>query len=179
MQAKRALTLVELLVSLSIAAMLAVAALQATASLARSERVLRREAERPEHLRAALETVVGADLIHAHHFRETAGGFAVQTHGRLAPGTLRLEHVPAEVTYQVRKVAERPYLVRLQRAADQEDLVELAAAGVRQVRLVPAKPVNANAEGWRPIAGPCVVRLEFDDAGAQTLEIRRPETGPN
>lgn len=179
MRGKQALTLVELLVSLTIAALLAVAALQATASLARSERAVRREADRPEYLKAALETIIGTDLVHAHHFREVPGGFAVQTHVRLTAGTLRLEHVPSEVTYRSRKVADRPYLVRIQETAGEKATAELVAAGVRDARFVPAKPVNANAEGWRPIASACVVRLDFEAAGAGTLEVRRGENGPN
>lgn len=179
MRVNRGLTLVELLVSLTIAALLAVAALQATASLTRSERVVRREADRPERLKPALETIIGADLVHTHHFREAPGGFAVQTHVRLSAGTLRLEHVPSQVTYQVRKVADRPYLVRVQEAPGEKAVVELVAAGVRDARFVPAKPVNANAEGWKPVAGACLVRLEFDATGAETLEIRNPQDSPN
>ncbi|MBE3070514.1 MAG: prepilin-type N-terminal cleavage/methylation domain-containing protein, partial [Planctomycetes bacterium] len=112
MRPRRGLTLVELLSGLAIAAMLAAAALGVTTALARSELALRRAQAGPETLGAALKALLEMDLVHAHHWRAVEGGFALQTTARLTGPTLRLEHVPAEVTYRVVRAGDSAYLVR-------------------------------------------------------------------
>ncbi len=181
MKVRAGLTLVELLASLVIAAMLMAAALGATVSLARSELAVRRQAAGPEPLRPALEDLVGSDLLHAHHYREARDGFAVETDVRLAAGTLRLEHVPAVVTYQVRKVGEQSCLLRTQETAPEPPRTELVALGVGGAALVPQKEGRANAYGWKPMTGPCAVRLAFGQAGSEgaALVVRVPGRSPD
>jgi prepilin-type N-terminal cleavage/methylation domain-containing protein len=176
MPRKKGLTLVELLVSLAIAAILVVAALGASASIARAHLKVHQDDVRPERLQDALQTIVGMDLLHGHHYRDAVDGFSVQTYASLATGTLRLEHVPAVATYRIRKVGERTHLVRVQETAGQVLQMELVAADVRSVRLVPAKPVNPGPDGWKPLVGPCVVQVEFASGIVEVKDLERGQT---
>jgi prepilin-type N-terminal cleavage/methylation domain-containing protein len=174
---RRAFTLIEVLVSLTIVAMLVVAALAVSTSLARSELTIRKKAAGPENLQAALEAMVGTDLQHAHHYKTTSAGFSFQAHAHLAAGSLALEHLPAVVTYEVRTVGERQCLVRTQEASGEAVRTDLVAMAVRSVRFQPAKKPGGTSE-WKAISGTCVVAVEFGEPGSPLtieLEVKRLE----
>jgi len=165
------LTLVELLASLTIAAMLMVTALTATVSMARSEGVLRRETEAERAEGPVLEALLEADLLHAHHWQPVPEGFTIQTTAYLAPRTLRLEHVPSTVTYRVETVNEQSCLVRVQEVSADPPWGEVVAVGVSHAALVPAKDIRANAYGWKPLPVACEVRLTFAEDGQPARSV--------
>jgi len=165
MNPRRGLTLVELLASLTVTALLTAAALTATVSMARSELALRRRDEDQRAAGPVLEALLEADLLHAHHWRPVAEGFSVQTGARLAPRTLRLEHVPATVTYRVETVEAQCCLVRVQAAPPEAPREALVAVGVRRAELVPDKDIRANAHGWKPLPAGCEVRFTLAAKG--------------
>ena len=174
----RGLTLVEVLVSLVIVAMLMAAAMGITASLARSQVVLRKADAGPERLAQAVEAILKTDLLHAHHHRAARDGFSVQTSAHLVARSLALEHLPTAVTYQVRRVGERPCLFRTQAGGLEKLETDLVAIGVRAVRFMPGKDVQPNAEGWKPFAGRCAVEVEFEPTG-ETFEVAVAEDRSN
>ena len=161
MRRRQGLTLVELLAGLVIASALAVAALGVTTAIARSELALRRNDSGPASSAAALKALVETDLVHAHHWRPVDGGFALQTTARLAGQGMRLEHVPAEVTYRVTGEGDRTYLVRSQETPPERPSSELAAVGATAAVLVPEKDVRPNRFGWKAISGGATARVSF------------------
>lgn len=171
MKARSALTLVELMASLVIVTMLVVAALAATTAMARSELALRRIDEATEGPAPGLAALLETDLVHAHHWRPLEDGFAIQTNVRLSVGTLRLEHVPSVVTYEVRRIDGRPHLVRVQETAPEPPRTELVAVGAGRVTLAPDKDIRPNALGWKAIGGGCTVRVAFEREGGASREV--------
>jgi hypothetical protein len=163
------MTLVELLVSLAVAAMAAVAAMTVTVSLARSEAALRREADRADRFAPALENVVRMDLEHAHHWKAVPGGFALRTNVRLNAGDLEVEHVPAAVTYAVREAGGRRALVRTQETPPEPPRTELVAMDADAIMLAPARQVRPGPDGWAPLAGNATVTVT---TGGVPIEIR-------
>jgi hypothetical protein len=166
------------MVSLAAASLLMVAALGITTSLARSELMVRRQEAGPEHLRAAVESLVRRDLAHTRHWREAEGGFALQADIRLPAAGLRLEHVPMEVTYTVRPAGGRPALFRRQQAAGESATEELVALDVRRCTLQPARAVRPGPDGWRPMGGGYVVSVALgpEATSGADIEIIVPET---
>ena len=176
-----ALTLVELLASLVIVTMLVIAALGVTTSLARSELTLRRQEGEADGPDRALRALVEADLVHAHHWRSVEGGFAVQTNVRLDSKTLRLAHVPSVVTYRIRKVDQRSYLVRIQETGRKAQHVELAAVGAAQITFTPEKDIRPNRYGWTALTDGCTIRIALEGEGtaAREVSVRIPRGGGN
>ena len=161
--------------------MLAVATTGILAAMTRSE-LATRTWTADDHAARSIEALLAADMTHAHHFKVLPDGFAVQSTAHLEAGTLRLDHLPTVVTYQVRQVNQKPCLFRRQVCAVEPAWTELAAAGVRTVRLVPARDVQAGADGWKSLTTKVVVRVERagdDPAKTTVLEIAVPEKRVN
>ena len=176
---RRGLTLVELLASLVIVTLLMVTALSVTTAVARSRLVLEADDGRREALRRGAETLLAADLVHAHHWRPTEDGFAVQTLVRLSGAAMTLEHVPSEVTYEIVQADGPPCLVRVQVTPPDEPQRELVAVGAREIVLEPDGQTRPNRYGWRPLAGGSTAALTVGgaDGVGDRVEVRVP--GPD
>jgi len=176
---RRALTLVELLASLVIVTLLMVTALSVTTAVARSRLVLESDDGRREALDRGARALLAADLVHAHHWRPTENGFAVQTLVRLSGRAMRLEHVPSTVTYQVVATDGPPCLVRVQQAPPEAPRRELVAVGAREVVLEPGAETRPNRYGWRPLGGGCTAALTVGGADGRTERIAARVPGPD
>jgi len=176
---RRALTLVELLASLVIVTLLMVTALSVTTAVARSRLVLESDDGRREALERGAQALLAADLVHAHHWRPTEHGFAVQTLVRFSGSAMTLEHVPSEVTYAVVRADGPPCLVRVQAAPPAEPQRELVAVGAREIVLEPGAETRPNRYGWRPLAGGCTASLTVGTADGRTDRIAACVPGPD
>jgi hypothetical protein len=161
---KRALTLVELVVAL------AVAALQVVSTLARTERVAS-AAEETDALGDSLRLLLVGDLLNADRTRETAGGFTIRTHTYLAPGAAAPQHLPSLVTYEVRKVGQRSCLFRRQQCLAEAETSDLVATGIQAVKL--AGTGKSTVDDWRGLAPVVTVTVEFTKGAKTDFVIRR------
>ena len=141
-------------------------------ALARSDLALRREGRGAAALEAPLTALLESDLVHAHHWRPVEGGFALQTTARLAGPTLRLEHVPALVTYRIVPVDGRGHLVRGQETPPEPPTAELAAIGASAAALVPGKDVRPNRFGWKALDTGCTVRVTLAGEAPGEVTVR-------
>ena len=175
---KKALTLVELLATLAITSLLLTAALRVSTHLARAE-VLSRHARKDRWSEARLRDLVTRDVAGAAAYQEGRDGLVLWTTACLDSKTLELEHLPAKVTYGVRAVGGRPWLVRRQESEWHPPLTELVGRGVRAVRLR-AKDEDAPSAGERKALPVAVkVTVTFDEEGRPPLEwfVRRCALG--
>ena len=183
MTRRTGLTLIELLATLAIATLLLGATLVVLAAMGRAERadIGRHEtAFAPERLREILTI----DLEHARRCRVDAGGVTLQTLARLRRTDLELEHVPTTVRYEVRRVGQESWLVRVQDdfiagAGDdpggREVRRELVCSGVGGIALrsagegAGAKPMPPGR--WRSVPRAVTVVVEFTDAARAPAEF--------
>jgi hypothetical protein len=90
-----------------------------------------------------------------------AGGVALGGHAALARAALEVAHRPARVTYAVRTIGRRQWLVREQADADGGRWAELVCDGVQSFRVSPQSAARPGAADGKAVtdAGPASYRL--------------------
>lgn len=155
---RRALTLLEVLLALAIAALLAVAAMSVVGATLRADRIAQAAFENAGE-DSALEGLLSRDLLHGVRWRQVGEGVVVETGWALDPADLSGRHVGSTVSYSTRTVAGRPWLVRTQRTDDGECLDELAAPDVQQLSIVAEGRAATGPEGWKGVSNILTVRI--------------------
>ena len=167
---QRGLTLVELLAATAIAALVLSAVMGVLANLSRVEAVGAR-VSREASLEERLQELLARDVELADGCRATSTGLSLRGRSALDPGTLEVRHLASVVSYEVRRLAGKDWLVRVQDAAGRPRLTELVCPGVRSVSL------NASAAGpgkWQPVPGRLVVAAAFEGREPVQYIFRRP-----
>jgi prepilin-type N-terminal cleavage/methylation domain-containing protein len=172
MTARNGLTLIELLVTLAIMGMLTVTALGVAGRLARREKQYRDDNQRDfVEAEAGLRRLLALDLPHAARLRNRPGGFDLKSRSRLRSQTLELQHLSAEIFYdvEVSKTDATPRLVRTQKTPDGLIAKDLAWVGVSSIRItsVGGRTIGADVdEQWQGGGGTLGVEIRF----AQPME---------
>jgi len=171
MRRRTGLTLIELMLALALTGVLSAAILRAVTGLARDP-ALRAPVGEEVLLAGRLRELLTGDVASAGSWRATEAGFALRTNVSLDARTLRVAHLPAEVRYEVRRIAGHNWLVRVQECPYQPAFAELACRGVRSVRMVlPGRGKGPSAPGaWKPMGEAATVRIEFED-GRDPLQL--------
>ena len=126
----------------------------------------------PASLQAELADLIGMDVVHARRYRNHAGGMTLTTQSSLAPKTLALEHLPAEVSYEVRKIGAESWLVRKQSLPRGGRLTELVCSGVSAIRLeTPGKQAKGKMPESKALPAAVEVKLVLQDAGADEITL--------
>lgn len=167
------MTLIEVLAALAIVSMLTVAALRVATRLSRTGAFIRRRAE-ASALEIGLENLFASDILHADRYVNTGEGLSLETHASLEAGTLEVRHIPGRVTYEVRTIDGRKWLVRVQQVGDGPRHAELICAGVSGVNLIGGgrRSSAAGRTVWRAVTSPTVVRVQFADSARPELRLR-------
>lgn len=169
------LTLIELVVAMAITGMLMTGALVAVGNLARSER--RIEAAEPATSPAAgLDVILTADLLHASEYNADAKGklLAIRTRTSLAGSDMELEHIGSAVRYEVRRIDDRPWLIRTQQTGIDQSLAELVCSDVESIRLRDSSAKAAMVGPlWKEMPYRATVMIGVAGGETQTFVVRR------
>lgn len=141
LRCRRGLTLVEMMAALAISTLLAVATLSVVQSMLRSESIVR-AASPWLGLDAPLRDMLRRDLAQAREYQVAAQRVTFRLTASLEPN-LDQGHLPASIVYEVRRVQDRNWLVRVQRPEVQgAPLGELVAEGVSGIQFEPVIPLK-------------------------------------
>ena len=169
------LTLVEIVVALSIAAVLLAGTLTVTARLPRSQARLHQRSER-SCVTEALSRLLNLDVLQADEVRLSPNSVELRTHATLSPAG-EIRHVPGFVTYGLRSLHGRTWLYRRQQCADGKVSMAMVCSGVTglEMPLPPAadsQPAET-AEGWRILPDGPRINLTWSDGEATSLPMER------
>ncbi len=166
------LTLIEMSCTLAIVGMLTAACLRVVVSLSRSA-ALMESRHGAATLEAGLAKLLAADVLHAERYMALKDGqqLALQTRARLERETLKLRHLPCQVTYEVRQVAGRNYLLRRQQMPNQRDWIELVCRDAARIELICLGEKRLARESWRAMPKTATVKMHFDDETQVELEF--------
>ena len=154
-----------MMATIAITGMLLTATLSVLARTARLHRIADGGSETFE---SDARSILEGDIAHTKRFRKTAKGFALQMMAAIDVKTLELRHLPAVVTYEVREIGTRPWLVREQQSEHCGRMVELLCADVKRLDLSPAAP-----DTWELSPGSMSVKIEFngEERDAQSIAV--------
>lgn len=172
----RALTLIELVVSLAIVSMLMVAVMTVIGGLSRSER--RDQAQHEgNRLASPLRDILANDLVHATQFTSTPDGCQLRTYAAIDPATMERNHRPVGIEYLVQIIAQRRWLVRVQHDENGgPDVRQLVCCDVAHFAVQPADSVTTGTEpADDALPAAFVATVEFTSSGSETFRctIRR------
>ncbi len=167
------MTLIEVLAALAIVSMLTVAALRVATRLSRTGAFIRRRGE-ASALEIGLENLLASDILHADRYVNTRGGLSLETHASLEAATLEVRHIPGRVTYEVRTIDGRMWLVRVQQVGNGPQHAELICAGVSGVNLIGGgkRSFAGGRAAWRAAPSPTMVRVQFADPARPELRLQ-------
>ena len=175
MNRRNGLTLIELMATLTIVASLTVASLAAVSNLSRTDAVERQRDGKPSAW-TALRPMLAADVVHATVWKPMAKGFSLRTRVLLDAATMEASHLGTTVTYQVRRIGSRAWLVRTQQPnLPGRDLIELVCSGVKAVTLRGVGRDDTQSEDWQSVPAAVVVTVVFEREGREPIlyTIRR------
>jgi len=165
MRRKNGLTLIELMVTLAITAILVTAALGAITTLTRLDKADQARDEATS-IAPRVRTVLETDLTHAKRFATRDSGFVLQTVAAVKADSMELEHLPTTVTYTVRQVAGRQWLVRSQRSEIGSDcFTELVAPDISGIQIASEADRNRAKQRWQALGPKTTVTVTFDTGG--------------
>jgi type II secretory pathway pseudopilin PulG len=165
------MTLIELLAAMAIAGFVAAATLGVVGGMSRRA-AGEKSAGEASLLRDRLRKALRADIIHAVRYRNEASGLRLRTRASLDGRTLRLEHIPTQVAYEVRKTHSGPVLLRRQMDADGSGFAELVCVGAEAISLRPAgSGIPLRSSDWKALPRSVVVRVEFRDERQEACEL--------
>lgn len=164
MRHRTGFTLVEVLLTLAITGILMVAAVTATVRLRRAHRQTR-AAHRRSTPHEPLRALLAADLLHATEYRALERGFALRGRASLRPGSLELQHIEAEIRYELREVGGSRWLVRTQRTGAEEPSAELVCGGVAAARLAAEGKDAPEGHDWEEIPDDVAAVIEWQADG--------------
>ena len=159
MTRKTGLTLVELVAAIAITGLLMAGALTAVGNLARRHRSAE-AARAPSSRLAAAEQLLRLDVLHAKRYRKADEALAFETRSALESKQWDLEHIRCQVTYEIREIDGRKWLLRVQDGASGKRLVELVAPDVSSVELKELDAADAaKAADWTEVPDRSAVTL--------------------
>lgn len=155
---RRGFTLVELLASMALTTLLMLAIFQVLASVARQGRAMAAaERETVEPWQADLVGAIRWDLINAKTVTSEGNQLTVQGHGSLDRATLSPRHGPTEVSYLVRRISGRNWLVRREKPADSAAWTAMVCPDIERFEIRAAgEPLSAGDE----VASSYVLQVE-------------------
>ena len=169
MRRKKALTLIEIMVTLAIVSILTVGALSAVSGMTRSETAKAASHSHTVFL-SSLRNLIEADILHATDYETTPDGFVVQTMVLLDETTMRRRHLPVAIEYQIRLIGEQSWLVRIQRPAlEIPDSTELVWPGVATIDLAEQYGSEEESDQLQPAA--YSVSIDFEDEKLEPLNF--------
>jgi len=172
----KALTLVELIVALAIAAAVTAAALRVTVGLSRSSR--RIASQDALELTDGLSKVLATDLGHADRYRATREGFELDSAASIDPKTHELRHGRCKVAYQIARIDQRACLLRKQTPDPAaRSCTELIAVGIRAIRLYetghePTGHEQSSHDLWRPLTERMTVTVTPQDPSRANVKLQ-------
>lgn len=172
MKFPRGLTLIELMATVAITGILVAAALGVATRLSRAEAINERshEASLPQ---VHLKNLLASDIIHARFYRKTSNGVEFQLRARLDVKTLEMQHLRSTVGYEIRQIASRRWLLRVQKVPDRQDHTELVCPDVYAVSLGTIKDDRTTAsDDWKPVPEVLTVRVEFSEADRKPVAFK-------
>lgn len=163
------LTLVEMSVALALSSALLLAALSFTSRLGRAAKADRRLDKTAQRDRVLAE-VLEHDLRDALQVRQQEQKWQLRCQSRLVPETLDRVHLPSLVTYRLRTLNGKPWLVREQQLSpDQESMVLLVAEGIDEMTLLSDRePVGSQ---WKDYPKRLEIAVRWQDSATT---MRRP-----
>ena len=171
MKPPRGLTIIELMATLAITGMLVAAALSVVAGMSRSE-ATDRTAHESSLLEAHLRELLATDVLHCGRYQKTRIGLELQGHAWLDVKTLRLEHLPSTVSYEVRQTGQGNWLVRTQESGSRGEWSELVCSGVSRIDLRPVGPAPDRTAGpWKIMPEAAIVAVTFEDPDVRAMEF--------
>jgi prepilin-type N-terminal cleavage/methylation domain-containing protein len=169
MRRQAGLTLVELMTALAISSLMMVAALSAMSSLIRVRTFELKDVQRSP-LAAPWRPVVSMDLMNATECQSSPQGFSLRTHAWLGRTSLDPRHLEAIVSYDVRSIAGRSWLVRTQESSfEGGTFTELVCPDVSAIRLLGENDVEMGPEG---AVVPSVLKVAVESLhGGETIPV--------
>ncbi len=173
MRHPKALTLIEIMVTLAIVSILTVGALSAVSGMTRSE-TAQAAGHRHAVIVSSLRNLIEADILHATDYETTPEGFVLQTMVLLDHVTMRRRHLPVAVEYQIRLIGERSWLVRIQRPAlEIPDSAELVWPGVTTIDLAEQYDSETESDQLQPTAYSVSIDFEDEKLESFSFTVRR------
>jgi len=154
-----------MLVALALSALLTAAALSASGTLWRSDSVGRR-VEEGRSLREGIGRLLEADFAHAERCRCDGNTVQLLAHTALEAKALERDHVPAAVTYQVKSMGGRNWLIRTQQVGQAAPFAELVASGVKGLSLKATD--GGEIKDWKQL--PAAVTIGVQPAVGENME---------
>jgi len=173
MHHSKGMTLIEVMLTLAIVSLLTVSSLNVTINLAAAQR-----GDRRTHDAAAtdvqLRELFRIDLAHAHACAITEAGLRFRTRAILDEN-LEVRHLPAVIGYEVRRIAERQWLVRTQTCSSgRRTMTELVCPDVRTVSLKStgdAPRPDLQEIQWHGVPQTPTVVVEFENRPSSPVEF--------
>jgi len=174
MHCNKGITLIEVMLTLAIVSLLTVSSLNITINLARAQRGDQRihDASATD---AQLRELFRIDLAHVHEYGITEESLKFRTRAVLDED-LEVRHLPAVIGYEVRRIDDRPWLVRTQ-ACGKRTMTELVCPDIKTVSLKSARGADDSAGPdsqeiqWRPVPQTPTVVVEFADRQGKPVEF--------
>lgn len=171
---RKGMTLIELLVALAIVALVTAGVLGVVTNLSRGQGNRRQEllASRMEN---GLEKLLRIDFQHATKLQRQGNGFLLTSDAGLAEDTRELEHLPCEIRYEIKTIAERNWLLRYQKhtTSQQEDeSVEAVCADVKEIQIEIPEEVETNQQmKWETVPKTFVIHFVFTDTKKEPRSV--------
>ena len=167
------LTLIELMVALAIVGLVTAGVLGVVTNLSHGQGARQREmfASRQE---AGLEELLRLDLRHATKLQLLASGMLITSNAGLAEETNELEHVPCEIRYEIKTIAERNWLIRYQKHTantKEKEVVSVVCADVKEIQIEMPEETEKNLTKLESIPNEFVIHFAFTDANRELLSV--------
>jgi len=158
---------------MGIASMVMAASLAAVGRIARMG-TDRKGADEQEDVLQRMEWLLRDDLMQGKSCRNLSDGVEIETASSLQAKTMRREHLPVTVRYEVLERSGRKILVRCQRFSKAPESRELVCAGVQEVAVTTGGR-DERRNVWLPLRGAIRVRCAMagDPREERTFEVRR------
>ncbi len=180
---KKAMTLIEVMVTIAIVGILTTSAITVLGNLSRSQRLGERT-NANSVLEANLDVLLRMDFNHASQYKITPSGFAIQQGSRLDAKTLQLQHLPARVYFEIKQIGNTRWLVRRQIVEDDKkskESLELICPGVQDVHFESRKPdeTEPKLNKWHSLSDISKVTVEFTNSQRADIRLEYPTGAMN
>jgi hypothetical protein len=146
-----------MMVALALSALLTAAALAASGRLWRADAV-GYQVEEGRFLRDRLGRLLETDFEQAERCRCDGNTIQLQSHAALEVKALERDHVPALVTYQIRSIGGRTWLVRSQQVGQAAPFAELVCPDMKGLSMKVAG--GAEIKDWKQLPASVTVGVQ-------------------
>jgi prepilin-type N-terminal cleavage/methylation domain-containing protein len=170
---RKGMTLIELMVALAIVGLVTAGVLGVVSNLShgqgnRSQELL------TSRMEDGLEKLLRIDFLHATKLQCSLNGFSFSSNAGLAEDTNELKHLPCEIRYEIKAIADRNWLFRYQKntTAGAIETAEAVCADINELQIEIPEEMDKNQQvQWETIPKSFVIHFVFTDTNREPLSV--------